>query len=237
MDAEPCPAIRGRRGIKGLSSVPALWINGHCDHVRVDLKTLLDGVIGGVTGGVIGGGAALIAGHQANKAQAEAAKADREELRRDRSRAAAALLLPRLADLDSVVPLLPRVQRDSYVMSSSPASGRAMARLPSGAEVLDSMRRGLLTELPLVDNDLVTRHYQQLDSMILYFHNATLSELEVSRAQLEVGRYLRWVQLLIAAYVSEKPLPADVKPPVIVAGHILDADDDWQPDPMPEGWV
>jgi len=189
-----------------------------------------------VTGGIIGGGAALLATHQANKAQAKAAKADREELRADRSRAAAALLLPRLADLDSVIPLLPKGQSNSFVMSSSPASGRAMAGLPSGGEALESMRRGLLTELPLVDNDLVKRHYQQLDSIVLYFHRATLSEFEVSRAQLEIGRYLRWVILLIGEYVSEKPLPADVKPPLIVAGRILDAKDDWQPDPKPEGW-
>ena len=202
----------------------------------MDWKTLLDGVVGGVFGGVIGGGASLLATQQANKAQAQAAKDDRAELRRDRSRAAAALLLPRLADLDSVVPLLPKIQRDSYVMSSSPNSGRAMARMPSGAEALDSIKRGLLTEVPLVDNDLVTRHYQQLYRVVLDFHGAALTRPEVNRAEIEVGRYLRWVQMLIAAYVSEKPLLADVKPPVIVAGHVLDAEDDWQPEPKPEGW-
>jgi len=222
--------------VVGAVAVLGTRCHWHHGHINADWKTLLDGVVGGVTGGFIGGGAALLATHQANKAQAKAAKADREELRADRSRAAAALLLPRLADLDSVIPLLPVNQRDSFVMSSSPASGRAMARLPSGAEALDSIRRGLLTELPLVNNDLIARHYRQLDSIVLYFHRATLSEFEVSRAQLEVGRYLRWVQMLIAAYVSENPLPADVKPPVIVAGRILDAEDDWQPDPTPEGW-
>lgn len=209
-------------------------IDEGCDHVPVDWHTLLDGVIGGVFGGIIGGGAALLATHQANKAQAKAAKEERLEQRRDRSRAAASLLLPRLADLESALPILPMVARDSYVMSASPASGRAMARLPSGAEAMESIKRGLMTEVPVVDNGLITRHYGHLTSVVGYFHHANLNAIEAGQAEGDIGRYLRYMRMLVVALIADKPLPADVEPPVIALGHAVGTD--WEPDPKPDGW-
>lgn len=204
----------------------------------MDWKTFLDGLIGAVLGGLIGAGAALAASRQQIRAQTAAAEAERLELRRDRSRTAAAALLERLADLDAELWSLPHAARER--MARYKAEGGTMTppspRLAAANESVRSLRRGLLTELPVVTDPMITKHYRQLESLAFWFSVSPRTPDEAQRVGIGLGRYTRWVQTLIAAYVAAAPPLADIDPPVFTPGHILDAAEDWEPDPKPDGW-
>lgn len=209
----------------------------------MDWKTYLDGLIGGTLGGVIGAGAAFLTARQQIKAQTNAAEAERLELRRDRSRTAAAALLERLADVSDALWYLPHLADHRAARYEARTNGgadsqavRTSSRTAAAEEAVRSVRRGLLTELPVIADPLITKHYTHLDTVVFWFSVVPLTPEESERVGVGLGRYIRWLQMLVANYVAVAPPPADVQPPSFVPGHILDADDDWEPDPKPEGW-
>jgi len=158
---------------------------------------------------------------------------DRQADRDARARVAAIALLGQLADLDSVLPTLPWRERPSLMQRTS--GDRGMGTL-NGFEVMAGLKRSTTTDLPFVVNALITKHYLALYGVVQYFHSANLNGIEVNKAQTDISRYIKWVRILITAYVNDTPLPADVKPPVVALGHTATNSEDWEPDPEPEGW-
>ncbi|MEY9887664.1 hypothetical protein ABIA31_001293 [Catenulispora sp. MAP5-51] len=204
----------------------------------MDWKTLLDGLLGAVLGGLIGASAALRASRQQIRAQVTAAEAERLELRLDRSRTAAVALLERLADLDAELWSLPHAAKERMARYSAEngALTPVSPRLAAAIESIRSLRRGLLTELPVVTDPLITKHYRELETLASWFSVSPRTPEEADRIGVGLGRYTRWVQILIAEYVAERPSLADIEPPAFVPGHILDPDNDWEPEPKPDGW-
>lgn len=209
----------------------------HCDHGAMDWKTLLDGIVGGV----VGAGAALLATRQQIKAQTKAAEAERLELRHERSRTAAAALLQRLADVVEEVWSLPRLandRRDRYRASMADPGGEtpAMSKGSVAAEeAVRSVRRGLLTEVPVVADPMISKHFRQLDMLALWYSIVPMTEDESQRVGMSVRAYIEWLRLVVAAYVAGTPMPGEVEPPNFEPGRILDTPR-WEPDPKPDGW-
>jgi len=163
-----------------------------------------------VLGGLIGASAALLASRQQIRAQVTAAEAERLELRRDRSRTAAVALLDRLGDLDAELWSLPHAAKERMARYS--AEGGTLTpvspRLAAAIDSIRSLRRGLLTELPVVTDPLITKHYRELETLAFWFYVSPRTPAEADRIGVGLGRYTRWVQMLIAAYVTGPRLGA-----------------------------
>lgn len=143
---------------------------------------------------------------------------------RMRSTEAAQVLLERLADLYAWLPSLPDVSEERPYLS---AHARDRCR-----EALESVRRGMITDLMSINNDEVRSRYRELVRLTYDVGRRATGTGSRERQIRDVRAYLRYVQHTLASSIDEQPLPAHAEPPD------FDRPDGvpWHPPAVPRHW-
>ncbi|MFD8457078.1 hypothetical protein [Streptomyces antimycoticus] len=137
-------------------------------------------------------------------ASVQLARAERE---RDNSAAAAKLLLERLADLYAWLPSLPDVALDNPRLSE-----HARVRC---AEAMESVRRGMFTELFSITDTEMRERYRVLVRLVYDAGRRGAGGQRPERLIRDVRSYLRYVQVSLGFVIDGEPLPIHEEPPIL----------------------
>ncbi|MEV6125516.1 hypothetical protein AB0M05_01640 [Streptomyces violaceusniger] len=139
-----------------------------------------------------------------NAASVQLARAERE---RENSAAAAKQLLERLADLYAWMPSLPDV-----ALGNPRLSEHARERC---AEAMESVRRGMFTELFSITDAEMREQYRALVRLVYDAGWRGAGGHHPERVIRDVRNYLRHVQVSLGFVIDGEPLPAHEEPPAL----------------------
>ncbi|WP_221179353.1 hypothetical protein [Streptomyces botrytidirepellens] len=156
--------------------------------------------------------------------QAAEARLSRAERDHERSSEAARQLLERLADLYAWLPSLPDVAADRPRLS-----GHAREQC---ASAMESLRRGMQTELFSIAAPEVRRRYRTLVKLAYDVGWRGVGRDHRERQIRDVRNYLRYVQLTLECVIDGGRLPDRLEPPVLDRA----APSAWLPPDVPWHW-
>ncbi|MFC9236142.1 hypothetical protein ACFTZK_06710 [Streptomyces decoyicus] len=163
-------------------------------------------------------------GELAASQQAAAASLARSERERERSAEAARQLLERLADLYDWLPSLPDVGTDRPTLSHHARRQCASA--------MESIRRGMHTDLYLISDMPVRNRYRTLVKLAYDVGWRGVGREHRDRQIRDVRNYMRYVQFSLEAVIDGASLPDDVAAPVLERG----GSEAWLPPELPWHW-
>ncbi len=220
-----------------MSCVPLVGPGLLLDDVRVsDWGDLVGQAASALVGTLVGGAiTVLVARWQPAKTiaaqvalaaaqQGAAARLARAEREHERASVAASQLLERLATFYAWLPSLPDVSEETPRLS-------AHARDQCHA-AMESLRRGMLTELFSVGQTEVRARYRALVKLAYDAGWRGVGCEYPERLVRDVRNYLRYVQLSLEAVIDGASLPEHVDPPVLDRPE----GDIWVPPQVPEHW-
>ncbi|WP_217196313.1 hypothetical protein [Streptomyces buecherae] len=148
----------------------------------------------------------------------------RAEKERERSAEAARQLLERLADLYAWLPSLPDVGLENPRLSQH-AQGQC-------ASAMQSIRRGMHTELLSIESGEVRERYRTLVKLVYEAGWRGVGREYRERVIRDARNYLRYVQLCLESVIDGSPIPEAVLPPVLDRVGI----EVWTPPDIPWHW-
>ncbi|MFI0729781.1 hypothetical protein ACH4S9_12210 [Streptomyces sp. NPDC021225] len=131
----------------------------------------------------------------------------RVERERENSAVAAKQLLERLADLYAWLPSLPDVSLENPSLSE-----HARVRC---AEAMESVRRGMFTELFSITDAEMRERYRALVRLVYDTGWRGAGGQRPDRLVRDVRNYLRYVQMSLGSVIDGKPLPVHEEPPAL----------------------
>jgi hypothetical protein len=161
---------------------------------------------------------------------AEAADQERRAARRELGRAAAFDLLQVLADVDCAVPHLRLAGMPRFRGSSFRAPDWQVEQADYAEHALDSLRRALMVQVPVVGDDKLTARWDRLTVLARELSTMEGNERPVSdrdgnvitppnvrigRSKQDLEQYLRYVHTTVRAWLDDTPLPPDLEAPVL----------------------
>lgn len=196
------------------------------------ISQALSALLGTVVGGTI---TVLVARWQTTKtisaqtqlaAEQHAASVQLAQVERERENSAGAAkqLLERLADLYAWMPSLPDVALETPRLSE-----HARARC---AEAMESVRRGMFTELFSITDAEMRERYRVLVRLVYDAGWRGAGGQHPERVIRDVSNYLRYVQISLGFVIDGEPLPVHEEPPALDR----DSPDVWLPSSSSAIW-
>lgn len=179
------------------------------------------------------------------EAAARERELDRSEQRQAIARNAAVGLLGRIGDLDRVLPMVhehrPGVDVEQVaprvVAFSTPDERQRLAlAIQTTRDGVDSLRRGLRTELLLIHDAEVVTRYRDLARLVSDFQvGAGIGgAVLLNRAYVDVSNYMKYVLITLQAFIDGVALPETTAPPILQRNH--NDGSTWMPQVIPEDW-
>lgn len=141
-----------------------------------------------------------------------------------RSAEAAQRLLERLAELHAWLPSLPDLGQDEPRLSPQARERCAVA--------LESVRRGMQTDLLSIGDDRVRARYRTLVRLCFDVGHRGIGQSHRERQIRDVRGYLRYIQFTLEAVIDASPLPDDYVAPVLERSD----NSPWLPPVLPWHW-
>ncbi|WP_370083484.1 hypothetical protein [Streptacidiphilus sp. MAP12-16] len=158
---------------------------------------------------------------------------DREEQRDAIARRAAADLLGRIGDLDSVLSELPALRAGSTFEGSLNYTSSVAAQVVRGPFL--SFKRGLRTELLLINNPELVSRYRTLARLADELATSDLgNDIVTNRAIVDVTNYCKFVLISLRQFIDGEELVGQTAAPVLRRN--LNDGANWQPIEIPTDW-